>query len=202
MLLVWITREDAKGSGVFDIVEMSGIYDPRRDPEIGADGKHHPIYACTSRVERHLEEFLRKRNYIIDASSRRRVFCAPMPLDEVSTGERCFSNVKQFLNCITEFMIANGRVPTKETMAELPNLSRWANPYAERIEMTGIHAWSLMAAFGYKARIVVESLIDNYGCDVMADGKRPRMRLWDLVGPAIPGKVCDDQFLLEAEAEK
>lgn len=99
-------------------------------------------------------------------------------------------------------MIANGRVPTKETMAELPNLSRWANPYAERIEMTGIHAWSLMAAFGYKARIVVESLIDNYGCDVMADGKRPRMRLWDLVGPAVPGKVCDDQFLLDAEAEK
>ncbi len=94
MLVVWITREEAKGSGVFDIVEMYGIYDPRRDPKVGADGKHHPIYARTSRVERDLEEFLRKGDYIIDASSRRRVFCAPMPLDEVSMGERCFSNVK------------------------------------------------------------------------------------------------------------
>lgn len=78
----------------------------------------------------------------------------------------------------------------------ITSMSQWVNPYQQRIEMTGICAWVLMATLDYNARISVEAILPNTRWDVAADGKKKYLYPYDLAGPFEEPPIASYDYLL------
>ncbi|KAI1098554.1 hypothetical protein F4804DRAFT_324404 [Jackrogersella minutella] len=181
VLVVWYAEATPSSLSTYDYVRAYGIYDPRRDPEANSRGKHTYIGDRLDRIGGRLEDFLRRGGYTLDSDivSGNGNIC-PMPLNEASSGERCFAAVKDILAWILDLYMSNKAFDPDEQ--NLPSLSRWVEPYQYRIEMAGINSWTLMSTFNYEARITVELIAPGVKTDVIADGRRRWVRPTDLSG--------------------
>jgi hypothetical protein len=74
------------------------------------------------------------------------------------------------------------------------NQQPWVNPYQQRVEMTGINAWILMASFDFNARIAIESIQSNTTIEVASDGKKKLLYPYDLAGPYDEPPISDYDY--------
>ncbi|KAI1393069.1 uncharacterized protein F4822DRAFT_149671 [Hypoxylon trugodes] len=167
----------------FDQVIAINVYDPRRDTW-NDHGKYRTIGARQSWYRSAVLQFLGKGGYYIKEARWMHGEMSPMQLGESTSGERCFAAVKEILNKIMVLGNAYLDDRNRRTRAGIEwSLSRWVNPYQNRIEMAGICAWNLMAMFDYNARITVECVPPRAKQEVVVDGRRRLVKPEDLAGP-------------------
>ncbi|OTA57404.1 hypothetical protein K449DRAFT_386303, partial [Hypoxylon sp. EC38] len=196
-LLVVYSDESTPNSKVYDRVRRFALYDPRRDPRVSLDSKHHEITERAQRIAKRVSTFLQDGGYIMKNDSVKWQgvgLMSPMPLDETTSGERCFAAVKEILNWIVDIHISGRQYDP--TFSLFPDLSKWVHPYQNRIEMAGINAWVLMATFDFNARIAVECTVPEEKTEVVADGKRRIIQPYDLAGPYDPPILAEADYNL------
>ncbi|OTB02722.1 hypothetical protein M426DRAFT_264324 [Hypoxylon sp. CI-4A] len=194
VLIVWHADALETTPDVYDQITQYVIYDPRRNPETDKlDEKHWQIGTRLDRINRRLHQFVTGGGYTNGRAIGGRM--AAMPLDESTSGERCFSAAKEILGKIMNFYIKHPNEHFKKTEGWW-DLSRWVNPYEHRIEMAGINAWVLMATFDYNARVTVEALVPNDENDVVVDGKRRVLMPYDLAGPTKPVLISENDYAI------
>ncbi|KAI1800341.1 hypothetical protein F4811DRAFT_539676 [Daldinia bambusicola] len=199
VLLVWYADNSVEHPDYFDNVLIATIYDPRREAQADDDGIHYPISQRIARLEGQITNFFVRAGF----NTERLLFvdghCAPMPVGEATSGERCFAATKEVLSCILNYYLDAATGIEQEFANGLWNLSQWVNPYEYRIEMAGINAWVLMATFDYNARIAVECVEPEFKADVVADGRRLTLKPFNLAGPYVAPLVAADDYLLHEE---
>ncbi|KAI0099988.1 hypothetical protein F4776DRAFT_522549 [Hypoxylon sp. NC0597] len=203
VLLVWYADESKPNSKVYDRVRRFAIYDPRRNPHVSLDSKHHELTDRAQRIARRLSTFLKEGGYQMITETliwQGVARMSPMPLDETTSGERCFAACKEILDWIVKIHVSGRRYDP--ALTEFPELSRWVNPYQYRVEMTGINAWLLMATFDFNARIAVECTIPEVKTEVVADGKRRIIQPYDLAGPYDPPALAEADYSLPFKRRK
>ncbi|KAI0380285.1 hypothetical protein F5Y04DRAFT_257850 [Hypomontagnella monticulosa] len=186
VLAVWcLSRLPSNDGSHYDFLHSCALYDPRRDPEVGEDGKHGPLIDRHYRIMRQLCHFFERVGIHVNEGSSDMVMgqMAPMAFDECSSAERVFSGAKEIMQDHLMYKWIHGILtPGPEDILHF-NLPRWVNAYAARVEMTGICAWVLMASFNYDARIAVERLDPDGQTEVVMDGERKMIPNYDLAGP-------------------
>ncbi|KAI1372383.1 hypothetical protein F4677DRAFT_432724 [Hypoxylon crocopeplum] len=207
VLVAWRARAK-EGSPVFDNIRKYAIYDPRCNPISGPDGKHARLEDRLERLNRRLLQFFHKGGFHVSRTARDNPRCSPMPLDESTSGERCFASVKELLGYICDYYIESDTRGGGQNVVKLnrfdrgfPDLSRWVLPYQYRVEMTGINAWTLMATFDFNARIAVEALEPETRFEVVVDGQRRLLKPYDLAGPFERPPIANSDYLLKAESD-
>ncbi|KAI1474179.1 hypothetical protein F4774DRAFT_401586 [Daldinia eschscholtzii] len=200
VLLVWYADSSTTNPDFFNNVTMATIYDPRRDPVADAEGYHCPISQRRARLERQIRKFFVRAGFETDKLVFADGYCAPMPLDEATSGERCFASTKEILDCLISYYQDAADGNTQDLSHGFWNLSQWVNPYQYRIEMAGINAWVLMATFDYNARITVECIEPDFKSDVVADGKHHIIKPFSLAGPYEAPEMATDDYLLRSKS--
>ncbi|KAI1652565.1 hypothetical protein F4813DRAFT_377641 [Daldinia decipiens] len=201
VLLVWYADGTDASPDFFDTVTMATLYDPRRYPLADKDGWHHPIIERRERLEGQVQKFFKRAGFDTSKLVFKEGHVSPMPLGETTSGERCFAAVKELLECIMNFYLDIAQGAEQDFSNGFWNLSQWVNPYQYRVEMTGINAWVLMAAFDYNARIAVECVEPNIKTEVVVDGRRRLITPKNLAGSPIPPNVSADNYLLPPSPE-
>lgn len=79
--------------------------------------------------------------------------------------------------------------------------ARWVNPFQQRVELTGICAWILMASLDYNARIAVEAILPDTRWDVTSNGEKKHLRPYDLAGSYTEPPIASHDYLLPAGKE-
>ncbi|KAI2622331.1 hypothetical protein GGR54DRAFT_598126 [Hypoxylon sp. NC1633] len=190
VLLAWYAQARPETPETFDQVRTYAIYDPRRDPTVDSKGRHPLLTKRRDRISQRLRQFLERGGFNLSIAQLSDAMCCPMPLQEYTSGERCFAAIKQLsehladsrLNGITDYIF--------------PNLSRRVFPYQYRVEMAGINAWVLMGAFDFNARIAVECIPAEANMEVVADGIRRVVKPYDLASSMkTPGPAAEDYLL-------
>ncbi|KAI0506663.1 hypothetical protein F5B22DRAFT_439226 [Xylaria bambusicola] len=169
------------------------IIDPRRSKDKDAAGRHQPIAARIQRIQGQLLKFWKKGGFDTTELEYKEILCSPMPLNESTSGERCFATVKDITNQIIQWYIQGGKFCKADTIKAL---QKWVNPFQQRVEMTGINAWMLMASLDYNARISVEAILPNTITEVAADGVKKWVEPYDLAGPFDEPQLSADDFFL------
>ncbi|KAI8964680.1 hypothetical protein F5Y11DRAFT_355537 [Daldinia sp. FL1419] len=180
-------------------VRVVTIYDARRDPKVDEDGIHWPIPARHGRLQRQITNFFQRAGLNISNLVFTEGQICPMPLEESTSGERCFAAVKELIGHIIEYHIGIARNEYQDMGLGFWDLSTYVNPYQQRIEMTGINAWVLMATFDYNARICVQSIDPDIKSDVVADGQRRVIKPFDLAGPSKEPYLGGDDYALHPQ---
>ncbi|KAK6949706.1 hypothetical protein Daesc_009790 [Daldinia eschscholtzii] len=200
VLLVWYADSSTANPELFDNVTMATIYDPRRDPVADAEGYHGPISQRRARLEQQIRKFFVRAGFETDKLVFADGYCAPMPLDEATSGERCFASTKEIIDCLISYYQDAADGNTQDLSHGFWNLSQWVNPYQYRIEMAGINAWVLMATFDYNARVTVECIEPDFKSDVVADGKHHIIKPFSLAGPYEAPEMATDDYLLRSKS--
>ncbi|KAI1424950.1 hypothetical protein F5Y12DRAFT_750014 [Xylaria sp. FL1777] len=191
--VIWYSENTPKAQALYNRVVSYSIIDPRRSKEPDINGRHRPISDRIGRIQKRLLEFWAKAGFDTAAVEYKEVLCSPMPFEEATSGERCFAVVKALVNQIIDWYTSGMKFSKVSTIM---NLQRWINPFQQRVEMTGINAWILMAALDYNARISVEAILPNTITEVAADGVKKFVHPYDLAGPFDePPLSAPDYFL-------
>ncbi|KAI0002350.1 hypothetical protein F4779DRAFT_631046 [Xylariaceae sp. FL0662B] len=189
----------AQNPNTYDRLIAYTVYDPRRNPEPRDDRKNDVLHERQKRIVSRLVDFLQRGGYDTSSATWYMGMSCPMPMRESTSGERCFHAVKELGGVISRWVWA-GKQPystRKERRRNpFPDLSRWVNPYQQRVEMTGINAWVLMATFDYNARIAVECIPPNGKFVVRSDGVRRAVQPFDLCGPHQEPLLAETDYLL------
>ncbi|KAI1086785.1 hypothetical protein F5B19DRAFT_110533 [Rostrohypoxylon terebratum] len=197
LVIFWYAQESKPGSGVFDRIRMTEIYDARRDtsPRQTPSGPKHDVpIPRRKRVGRRFEELVSAGGYDLSGNSNRNARISPMEIDEHTSGERCYHAVKEIFQWIVNRHFAD---PFDVETQIFPSLSRWVNPYQSRIEMAGINAWILMATFDFNARIVVECMEPGLRRDVIVGGEERLVEPKELAGPSEEPLAAASDFMIE-----
>ncbi|KAI1174841.1 hypothetical protein F4777DRAFT_588952 [Nemania sp. FL0916] len=193
--VIWYAQSSDDNNNRYDRLVSYGIIDPRRSPDSDRGGRHRPIKDRSDRIQRRLLEFWRLAGYNVDNAQVMMLFSSPMPLDESTSGERCFAAVKGLLEQIIKWYVSgknyNGMTITSQ--------SQWVNPFQQRVEMTGICAWILMASLDYNARVTVEAILPNSQIEIASDGKKRYVYPYDLCGPYDEPPIAPRDYLLPAD---
>ncbi|KAI1770314.1 hypothetical protein F4818DRAFT_433661 [Hypoxylon cercidicola] len=198
LVVAWHSYAAPESPGVYDRIGSYVIYDPRRNPQADADGKHGQIKERLDRINMRICQFFEQAKIDWRGANVYYGLCSPMGLDETSSGERCYATVKELLDTIvTTTFIKKEEVPPKHYW---PALSRWVFPYSLRMEMTGMVAWLVMACHSFNARIAIECLEPKLGWEVVVDGKRRMLKPGDLTGPRRGPALTDEDYRLDPNA--
>ncbi|KAK5635603.1 hypothetical protein RRF57_011315 [Xylaria bambusicola] len=174
------------------------IIDPRRAKDVDAAGRHRPAAARIQRIQGQLLKFWKKAGFDTTKLEYKEILCSPMPLNESTSGERCFATVKDITNQIIQWYMGGGKFCKVGTIKAL---QKWVNPFQQRVEMTGINAWMLMSSLDYNARISVEAILPNTITEVAADGRKRWVEPYDLAGPFDEPQISADDFFLPPTEE-
>ncbi|KAI1499000.1 hypothetical protein F5X99DRAFT_391367 [Biscogniauxia marginata] len=188
----WYAEANPATPNVYDRLVGFTIIDPRRNPAAGLDGRHPVLDDRIQRIQSVLLGFLHRGGYDVNKTRRWDTLCSPMPLGEATSGERCFATVKQLCNNICDWFY-EGMV---NHTTGFTNLSQWVHPYQQRVEMTGINAWVLMATFDYNARVSVESILPNNRTMVTANGPKRMVVPYDLAAQFDDPPISSYDYLL------
>ncbi|KAI1748877.1 hypothetical protein F4782DRAFT_533996 [Xylaria castorea] len=180
IIVIWFSQAPPDDADYFNQLISYAIIDSRRSPTPDASGRHPPIQDRLERIRYRLYEFWGKAGFNLESAGIMEVFSSPMPPDEATSGERSFAIVKSLINQIIDWFTSGLEFDPNTTIQSMP---QWVNPYQQRIELTGINAWTLMASLDYNARITVEALLPNTRTEVVADGKKKFIYNYDLAGP-------------------
>ncbi|KAI0538703.1 hypothetical protein GGR58DRAFT_512842 [Xylaria digitata] len=191
--VIWYSESNPKSLDRFDQLKWYTIIDPRRSAVADADGRHRPIHARMVRLANRLGTFWTRAGFNISKIETRLVLCSPMPLDEASSGERAFSAIKTIIRQIIDWHVEGMKFCKIGTIKDQ---SKWVSPFQERIEMTGINAWVLMASMDYNARITVEAMQPNTVVEVAANGKKKYVHAYDLSGPLQESPISANDYFL------
>ncbi|KAI0144434.1 hypothetical protein GGR57DRAFT_494881 [Xylariaceae sp. FL1272] len=184
---------------VFDDITMYSIIDPRRETYGDGKGRHRPIQERAKRIAKRLHDLLTPGGFSMEHAEYKEILCPPMPQTEATSGERCYHVTKDLTRQLLEhWLIAGGQQPQYHDDT-IQHIAKWVNPYGERIEMTGINAWQLMASFDYNARIAVESISRNHRINIVADGKKKYLYNMNLAGPFGEQLIADYDYALPNE---
>ncbi|KAI0599098.1 hypothetical protein F4775DRAFT_552894 [Biscogniauxia sp. FL1348] len=148
--------------------------------------------ARTSRIEGLLRKFLLNGGYDVSGAVRYETRCSPMAIGEATSGERCFASVKEICGNICDWYYGG----MADERLGFANLSQWVQPFQQRVEMTGINAWVLMASFDYNARLVVEALMPGERSEVTANGAKRLVYAYDLAAPFREPLIASYDYLL------
>ena len=96
--VMWFCERTSTDPQVFNRVISYAVIDPRRSEDAGNDGRHHLIEERIERIKAQLLRFWEKGGFKTEHVEYKEVLCSPMPLDEATSGERCFANVKDIFN--------------------------------------------------------------------------------------------------------
>ncbi|KAI1074828.1 hypothetical protein F5B20DRAFT_422888 [Whalleya microplaca] len=201
VLISWYAESTGEKPDTYDRLIAYTVYDPRRSAEPRNDGKHDLLHDRQQRITGRLVDFLNRGGYDTSQAEWYLGMSCPMPLEDATSGERCFHAVKELGNVISNWVWAGKqRLSAKEGNARnpFPDLSRWVNPYQQRIEMAGINAWVLMASFDFNARIAVEA-IQEKRFDVTANGVKRQLQPYDLCGPYHEPLFAPTDYLIPAK---
>ncbi|KAJ2979457.1 hypothetical protein NUW58_g7193 [Xylaria curta] len=208
----WITvlsfsQAPKEEPGLYNQILAYAIIDARRSPTPDATGRHPPIKNRLERIRRRLFDLWGRAGCRLEHARVLEVFCSPMPLDESSSGERCFFVVKSLINQSSHIgtgqwqdlidWFTNGRKFNHDTT--ITSIQQWINPYQQRVEMTGINAWILMASMDYDARISVEAILPNTRTEIALNGKKKYVYNYDLAGPYDEPPIASHDYLLPAD---
>ncbi|KAI3322774.1 hypothetical protein HD806DRAFT_523078 [Xylariaceae sp. AK1471] len=196
--LIWHSRYTDEAGDRFDELVSYAIIDPRREPEADASGKHQPINGRLERIRTRLFELWDRAGFNRNNAQQMNVLCSPMPLNETTSGERCFAVVKDLINQIIDWYISGMEFNHSTTIT---SMRQWVNPFQQRIEMTGINAWILMSTFDYNARIAVEAIQPNTQTEVAVDGNRKYLYPYDLAGPYNDPPIAAYDYLIPANKQ-
>ncbi|KAI1149788.1 hypothetical protein F4825DRAFT_35960 [Nemania diffusa] len=191
--VIWHSQNTIDNVDLFDQLVSYAIIDPRRSPDPDGNQRHQPIEDRHVRLQARLAELWSRAGIDIKNVQELDVRCSPMPFDEATSGERCFAVVKGLINQIIDWFTSGMEYYNDSTIT---SMSQWVNPYQQRIEMTGICAWVLMATLDYNARISVEAILPNTRWDVAADGKKKYLYPYDLAGPFEEPPIASYDYLL------
>ncbi|KAI0440816.1 hypothetical protein F4803DRAFT_563534 [Xylaria telfairii] len=192
IIIVWFTQATDPVDH-FNRVISYGIFDSRRSPEPDANGRHPPIQARQEAIRYGLHELWRIGGFTTDGVTIMEAFSSPMPLDEATSGERSFAIVKGLISQIIDWYTGGLLFSRVSTIKSMP---QWVNPYQQRVELTGINAWTLMASLDYNARITVEAVLPNMRTEVAADGEKRFIYNYDLAGPFHEPPIASYDYLL------
>ncbi|KAI5917903.1 hypothetical protein F4810DRAFT_704563 [Camillea tinctor] len=192
--ICWHALATAGAPKSFSRIAGFAIIDPRRHPNPNLKGKHITLNARSTRIEEQLRRFLVNGGYDVANMVRYDVRCSPMRIGEASSGERCFANVKELCSNICDWYYGG----MNDERIVFTNLSRWVQPFQQRVEMTGINAWVLMASFEYNARLAVEALMPGERTEVTANGAKRLVYAYDLAAPFEEPAISAQDFLLTA----
>ncbi|TRX91566.1 hypothetical protein FHL15_007571 [Xylaria flabelliformis] len=180
IIVIWFSRALPEQPDYYNQLIAYGIIDSRRSPTPDSNGRHPPIQARLERIRFRLCEFWNKAGFNLENARIMEVFSSPMPLGEASSGERSFAIVKGLISQIIDWFTSGMEFDPQTT---IKSMTQWVNPYQQRIELTGINAWVLMASLDYNARVTVEALLPNTRTEVACDGKKKFIYNYDLAGP-------------------
>ncbi|KAI0466261.1 hypothetical protein F4859DRAFT_331143 [Xylaria cf. heliscus] len=180
IIVVWFSQPVSTEPDYFNQMTAYAIFDSRRSPTPDTSGRHPPIQERLERIRYRLYEFWGKAGFNLDDARIMEVFSSPMPLTEATSGERSFAIVKCLVNQIIDWFTSGMEFDPDTTIKNMP---QWVNPFQQRVELTGINAWTLMASLDYNARISVEALLPNTRTEVAVDGKKKFIYNYDLAGP-------------------
>ncbi|CAJ2499627.1 Uu.00g024800.m01.CDS01 [Anthostomella pinea] len=185
VLIFWYaeTSEDTPEDtpNVYNRLSRFTIIDPRRNPVAGADGKHQPLMARRIRIVNHLRDFLARAGYDrAHTVEHTQILSIPMAQNEASSGERCYAAIKVLNERLVDWL--RGEQTQARAWAVFENLPQWVNPYHQRVEMTGINAWMVMASFDFNARIAIENVLPNVQTKLAVNGKHRIIVPFDLAG--------------------
>ncbi|GAP84437.1 hypothetical protein SAMD00023353_0702610 [Rosellinia necatrix] len=197
--VIWHSRATAQQRSLFDKLVAYAIIDPRRSPDPDNDQRHPPIKGRQDRIEKRLLEFWGKAGFDVQNAKALDVLCSPMPLNEATSGERCFAAVKALIKQLIDWYTSGMKYDHNTT---LKSMSQWVNPFQERIEMTGINAWILMAALDYNARISVEAILPNTRVEVSSNGRKKYLYPYDLAGPYDEPPIAPRDYFLPPTPKK
>ncbi|KAI1363314.1 hypothetical protein F5Y08DRAFT_245127 [Xylaria arbuscula] len=195
----WVTvmwyseRNPDSDVNLFNQLVSYTVIDPRRSVEPDENGRHQPIASRIDRISGQLLRFLTKAGFETDNAEYEECLCAPMPLEEATSGERCFANIKDIFTQMTTWYDKGGKFARAGVV---DSLQKWVNPFQMRIEMTGINAFILMASLDFDARISVEAILPNTVTEVAADGVKKWVNNYDLAGPFHEPQLAANDFNL------
>ncbi|KAH9908853.1 hypothetical protein F4778DRAFT_714233 [Xylariomycetidae sp. FL2044] len=196
--LIWYATARKETPKSFDQIQSWGIVDPRRSRDPDATGRHPMVQGRQDRLRRILERFLRQARYTWNNNGTMfRV--SPMPLGECTSGERCFAAMKELMSRILTWHMDDKNKTHRNVFVR--DMSRWVNPYQQRIEMAGINAWMLMSSLDYDARIAVERIPPRTPFEVMMDGEKRLVYPYDLAGPFEKQTIANADYVLDANAK-
>ncbi|KAI0810112.1 hypothetical protein GGR55DRAFT_689281 [Xylaria sp. FL0064] len=191
--VIWYSENSPTAPALYDQLISYSTIDPRRSQESDDKGRHRPIASRIERIQNRLHEFWDQVGFNLTTAECKEVLCSPMPFNEATSGERCFAVVKDLIDQVIDWYISGMKFCKVGTIT---NLKRWVNPFQQRIEMTGINAWTLMASLEYNARISVEAISPDTVTEVAVDGIKKHVRPYDLAGPFDePPLAASDYFL-------
>ncbi|KAI1347127.1 hypothetical protein F5Y01DRAFT_319091 [Xylaria sp. FL0043] len=191
--VIWYSENTPTAPALYDQLISYSIIDPRRSQESDHKGRHRPIASRIERIQNHLHEFWDQAGFNLTTAECKEVLCSPMPFNEATSGERCFAVVKDLIDQVIDWYTSGMKFCKVGTIT---NLKRWVNPFQQRIEMTGINAWTLMASLEYNARISVEAISPDTVTEIAADGIKKYVRPYDLASPVDePPLAALDYFL-------
>ncbi|KAF2965106.1 hypothetical protein GQX73_g8461 [Xylaria multiplex] len=191
--VIWYSEANPEDKDRWDQLKWYTIIDPRRSTVADDSGRHPPITDRIIRIANRLAVFWTRAGFNLSNVESRAVLCSPMPFNEASSGERSFAVIKTLVREIIDWHVQGMKFCKITT---IKNQSKWVNPFQERVEMTGINAWVLMAAMDYNARITVEAMLPNTIIEVAANGVKKFVHAYDLSGPyQEPPVSADDYFL-------
>ncbi|KAI0102662.1 hypothetical protein GGR51DRAFT_550336 [Nemania sp. FL0031] len=191
--VIWYSENTAEDIDRFDQLRAYAIIDPRRSPDVDANQRHPPIQGRLDRIRARLFELWGKVGFQVQGAQSLNVLCSPMPFTEATSGERCFAVVKALVNQVIDWYTSGQQFNHSTTIT---SMTQWVNPFQQRIEMTGICAWILMATLDYNARIAVEAILPNTRWDVVADGNKKFVYPYDLAGPYEEPPIASYDYLL------
>ncbi|KAL7620159.1 hypothetical protein AAE478_009152 [Parahypoxylon ruwenzoriense] len=200
VLVAWYAEARPESPNTYDRLRAFTIYDPRRNPTPDSNWKHGPLETRLKRIRSRLMHFLKEAKFDVSGAEYHQGECSPMPLDHYTSGERCFAAIKEVLGWICRNVIEGKAFHQLDR--PFPRLSRWVNPYQNRVEMGGINAWVLMATFDFEARIAVECMEPGRRTEVVADGQRRLLKNYDLCGPYWEPPVAPEDYNLDPEDDQ
>ncbi|KAI3340094.1 hypothetical protein F4824DRAFT_487573 [Ustulina deusta] len=194
--VIWYSENTPETQALYNRLVFYSIIDPCRSRELGNNNRHKLIRGRMERIRTRLLEFWSKAGFDTTEAEYEEILCSPMPFNEATSGERCFAVVKALVNQIIDWFTSGMKF---RKVGTITNMQRWVNPFQQRVEMTGINAWILMAALDYNARISVEAILPNTITEVAADGVKKYVHPYDLAGPFDEPPLAAPDYFLPAE---
>ncbi|KAI0390787.1 hypothetical protein F5Y17DRAFT_41968 [Xylariaceae sp. FL0594] len=195
----WVTvfwYAEPNDKGAFDKVVAYSIIDPRRDPLLGPDDKHHPVKTRKRRIRKRLFDIWARARMDTTKARDMGLLSPPIGLEEHDSGERCFAAIKDLGEQLLRYHCTGRQYIPGQTFT---HLSPWVCPYKERIEMSGIAAWSLMASFDFNARFSVEAIPAGQRIAVSHNARPAYLLPRDLTGPPYDPFIADPDYLLRKD---
>ncbi|KAI1124084.1 hypothetical protein F5Y10DRAFT_280480 [Nemania abortiva] len=193
--VIWYSDNTAKQIDRYDQLRAYAIIDPRRSPD--ADGewnqRHPPIEARLQRIRNRLFELWEYAGFNLQNAKPMNILSSPMPFTEATSGERCFAAVKALINQVIDWYTSGQQFNHDTTIT---SMTQWVNPFQQRVEMTGICAWVLMASLDYSARVTVEAILPNSRWEIVSNGQKKYVQPYDLAGPYEEPPIASYDYLL------